>query len=141
VDIGGEIFAVPMEAVVEIVGVDRNQVRTVHGHPLATVRGRVISLLRLGDLLSFHRGGSAADTCQAPQTTLVVVGDSGREIGLAVDRVIGEEDVVIKSIAENYENIRGIAGASVLGDGRVALILDVPALIATISKRAAHVTC
>ncbi len=141
VDIGGDIFAVPMEAVTEIVSIERNHVRTVHGQPLATVRGRVVSLLRLGDLLNFHRGGYAADASQASQTTLVVVGDAGREIGLAVDRVIGEEDVVIKSIAENYENIRGVAGASVLGDGRVALILDVPALIAAISKRAAHATC
>ncbi len=61
----------------------------------------------------------------------------GHEVGLVVDRVIGEEDVVIKSIAENYENVPGIAGASILGDGRVALILDIPALMATLSKRAA----
>jgi len=146
VDIAGGAFAMPMEAVTEIVSVSRNHVRTVGGQPMATVRGRVISLVRLGDLLNFHRAGPAsgcpaAETCQSPETTLVVVSDAGREVGLAVDRVIGEEDVVIKSIADNYENIRGIAGASVLGDGRVALILDVPALIAALSKKAANVTC
>jgi two-component system chemotaxis sensor kinase CheA len=141
VDIAGDVFAMPMEAVTEIVSVGENQVRTVRGRPMATVRGRVVSLVRLGDLLSFHRADVAAETCQTPGTTLVVVSDAGREIGLAVDRVIGEEDVVIKSIAENYENIRGIAGASILGDGRVALILDIPALIAALSKRAALVTC
>jgi two-component system chemotaxis sensor kinase CheA len=141
VDIAGDIFAMPMEAVTEIVSVGENQVRTVRGRPMATVRGRVVSLVRLGDLLSFHRADVAAETCQTPGTTLVVVSDAGREIGLAVDRVIGEEDVVIKSIAENYENIRGIAGASILGDGRVALILDIPALIAALSKSAALVTC
>ena len=141
VDIAGGVFAMPMEAVTEIVSVGRNHVRTVGGRPMATVRGRVVSLVRLGDLLSFHRGGGAAETCQTPETTLVVVSDAGQEVGLAVDRVIGEEDVVIKSIAENYENVPGIAGASILGDGRVALILDIPALIAVLSKKAAHVTC
>jgi two-component system chemotaxis sensor kinase CheA len=141
VDIAGGVFAMPMEAVTEIVSVDRNHVRTVRGQPMATVRGRVVSLVRLGDLLTFHRAGGATETCQAPETTLVVVSDAGQEVGLVVDRVIGEEDVVIKSIAENYENVPGIAGASILGDGRVALILDIPALIAALSKKAALVTC
>ena len=49
--------------------------------------------------------------------------------GLAVDDLLGEEDIVIKSLAENYKNVNGIAGASILGDGRVSLILDVAALI------------
>jgi len=71
----------------------------------------------------------------------VVVHDGGRELALAVDRVIGEEDVVIKSIAENYRNIAGIAGATILGDGRVSLILDVPALIPMLSRQPEHVTC
>jgi two-component system, chemotaxis family, sensor kinase CheA len=141
VDIAGAVFAMPMETVTEIVSVRRDKVRSVRGRPMATVRGRVVSLVNLGDLVSFHRAGEAADTCQAPETTLVVVSDAGQEIGLAVDRVIGEEDVVIKSIAEHYKNVPGIAGASILGNGRVALILDVPALIATLSKRAALVTC
>jgi len=52
-----------------------------------------------------------------------------------VDRVLGEEDVVIKSIAENYRNIPGIAGASILGDGRVSLILDVAAIMGMITRR------
>ena len=68
-------------------------------------------------------------------------GEAGQEIGLAVDRVIGEEDAVIKPIADNYKNVPGIAGASILGDGRVSLILDVPALIEMRAKRAARVTC
>jgi two-component system chemotaxis sensor kinase CheA len=141
VDIAGGVFAMPMEAVTEIVSVGRNQVRTVRGRPMATVRGRVVSLAKLGDLLSFHGAGGVSQTCQTAEITLVVVSDGGQEVGLAVDRVIGEEDVVIKSLAENYENVPGIAGASILGDGRVALILDIPALIAALSKRAAHVTC
>jgi two-component system chemotaxis sensor kinase CheA len=136
VEIRGDVFAIPMEAVAEIVSVARNQLSSVQGRQMASVRGRVVSLLRLGDLLAFHDGGAAAAS-QSAETTLVIVGEAGEEVGLAVDRVIGEEDVVIKSIAENYENVRGIAGASILGDGRVSLILDIAGLVACVSKKAA----
>ena len=61
--------------------------------------------------------------------TLVIVGERGHDVGLMVDRVLGQEDVVIKSLAENYRDVPGVAGATILGDGRVALILDIPALI------------
>jgi two-component system chemotaxis sensor kinase CheA len=135
VDIAGTVFAMPMEAVTEIVSIGRKNVRTLRGQPTASVRGRVVSLVRLGDLLSFHCGNSVPETSKTPDITLVVVSDGSQEMGLAVDRVIGEEDVVIKSIAENYENVPGIAGASILGDGRVALILDVTALVAALSRR------
>ena len=64
----------------------------------------------------------------------MIVGEGNQQLGLAVDRVIGEEDVVIKSIADNYRNVAGIAGASILGDGRVSLILDPPALIEMSSR-------
>lgn len=140
VDIAGGVFAMPMEAVTEIVSVERSRVRVVGGRPVATVRGRVVPLVKLGDALCFQ-GDGAASAGRATETTLVVLGDAGQELGLAVDRVIGEEDVVIKSIAENYANVRGIAGASILGDGRVALILDVPALIAAVCQMAASSAC
>jgi two-component system chemotaxis sensor kinase CheA len=127
VEIGGDVFAIPMESVVEIVSVNRSQMSSVQGRPMALVRGRVVSLLRLDSMLRFHGAGGLA--AEAAETTLVIVGGAGEEVGLAVDRVIGEEDIVIKSIADNYANVRGIAGASILGDGRVSLILDVPSLV------------
>ena len=67
----------------------------------------------------------------------MIVGEAGQEVGLAVDRVIGEEEVVIKSIAENFANVAGIAGASILGDGRVSLILDIAGLVEIVFKKAA----
>jgi two-component system chemotaxis sensor kinase CheA len=60
---------------------------------------------------------------------MVIIGEENQQLGLAVNEVLGEEDVVIKSIADNYRNVSGIAGASILGDGRVSLILDPPTLI------------
>ena len=141
VDIAGDVFAMPMEAVTEIVSVGHDRLSTVHGQQVATVRGRAVSLVRLSDVLSFHRGSPRAEASQSQETTLVIVGEAGQELGLAVDRVIGEEDIVIKSIAENYKNISGIAGASILGDGRISLILDIPALIEMVAKKAATVSC
>ncbi len=141
VEINGDVFAMPMEAVTEIVSVGLDRVSTVHGQQMVTVRGRVISLVRLGDMLSFHRASREAQVSYTQETTLVIVGEIGQEVGLAVDHVIGEEDIVIKSIAENYKNVAGIAGASILGDGRVSLILDVPALIEMVAKKTVTATC
>lgn len=129
VDISRDVFAMPMEAVVEIVSIGADQISWVHGHPMAVVRGRVIPLVKLREVLKFHSGFGAEEAAPGAETTLVIVADGGREIALAVDQVIGEGDVVIKSIAENYRNVAGIAGATIRGDGRVALILDIPALI------------
>ena len=133
VEIGGEVFAIPLEAVVEIVAVAAAQLSSIQGRQVAMVRGRVVSFVRLAELLAFHGEPKAATN----ETTLVIVSEGGLELGLAVDRVLGEEDVVIKSIAENYDNVRGIAGASILGDGRVSLILDIAALAAKMSRQQA----
>ena len=137
VDIAGSSFAVPMEAVTEIVNLGRDRLSTVDGRPMATIRGRVISLVELGDILTFH---GSAKPLQSSKAAVVVLSDAGQEIGLAVDRVIGEEDLVIKSIAEHYKNVPGIAGASILGDGRVAFILNVAVLIATLCRKVQCVT-
>ncbi len=128
VEIDKDVFAMPLESVVEIVSVRRQDTTTVHGQWTARVRGRVVSLVRLPELLRFH-GSDSGSPGDHDETTVVIVGEAGREIGLAVRRVLGEEDVVIKSMAENFRNVPGIAGASILGDGRVSLILDLAALI------------
>ncbi|MCC6124664.1 MAG: chemotaxis protein CheA [Pirellulales bacterium] len=133
VSIDGDIFAMPLESVVEIVSVSPKDIRTVHRRPTARVRGRVVSMVELDAVFSWHGGKRAGGIADIPPedgpATLVIVNENGRELGLAVDRVIGEQDIVIKSMAENYRNVQGIAGASILGDGRVSLILDLAAVI------------
>jgi two-component system chemotaxis sensor kinase CheA len=128
VEIDGDTFVLPMESVREIVSAKRNELATIHGMPTVRVRDRVLSFVRLGETFTWH-GRRAPQAPIADEPTLVIVGEAQREVGLAVQRVIGEDDVVIKSVSENYRNVPGIAGASILGDGRVALILDVPTLI------------
>lgn len=138
VDIEGDTFAIPMEVVREIVSVGHSGVHVVGGRLLAAVRDRAVPLVRLGDVLTLRRRGGTPVACPPPETILVVVHDAGQEIGLAVDCVIGEQDVVIKSIAQNYRNVAGVAGASILGNGRVALILDIPALLARLAPKEAQ---
>ena len=126
--ISDDVFAVPMESVSEIVSVAESELSTVHGLKTARVRGRVISIVELSNLLQWNKACPVQEN-PSGERTLVIIGNDGDELGLAVDGLLGEEDIVIKSLAENYHDVPGLAGASILGDGRVSLILDVPVLI------------
>ncbi len=134
--IDGDVFAMPIEGVQEIVRAERNELFTIQQSRVARVRGRVIGVVDLSEVFTWAEGRGGRGT--ADDVTLVVVGERGREVGLIVDHVIGEEDIVIKSMAENYRNVAGIAGASILGDGRVSLILDLSTLIEMAAKRGAR---
>ncbi len=137
VEIDGDVFAMPMESVVEIVRVPRDKLSTVHGQRTAWVRQRAISVVDLDRVFNWtgrkqhQRAGDSGDV------TIVIVGETKSELGLEVDCVLGEQDAVIKSITENYRNVAGITGASILGDGRVSLILDITALIQMAATRPA----
>jgi len=136
VEVQGETFAVPMEAVREIVALSSCQMGTVHGRRAAAVRGRMIAVVRLDEALAWttppHR--PAAPPPGLPH--LVLVGEGRDEAALEVDRVLGEADVVIQSLADNCRPVPGVAGATILGNGRVALILDVAALLERVAGRA-----
>lgn len=139
--ISGDVFAIPVESVVEIVRVSESSLSTVHGLCTARVRGRVVSVVELNALLQWPDESIRAATSTNGERTLVIVGTDGHELGLAVDSLLGEEDVVIKSLAENYRNVPGLAGASILGDGRVSLILDVAALVGLACRKTAVNEC
>lgn len=127
--VDGDVFSLPIESIVEIVSVPRRMLGTVHGMLTASIRGRIVSVVNLRDIFTWRQNSSRRGASETSDCTLVVLGHDGEEIGMVVDSVLGEDDVVIKSLAENYRNVRGIAGASILGDGRVSLILDIPTLI------------
>jgi len=126
--IDGEVFAMPVESVVEIVKITKEEVGSIHGLRTATVRNRVLSVVQLAELFEWSTPRSQHSSHDGGMT-LVILGAEDKELALAVDDLLGEEDVVIKSLAENYKNVQGIAGASILGDGRVSLIFDVSALM------------
>lgn len=134
----GEVFALPLEAVRQIVAVSAEEVATVQGRRAAMVHGRVIPIVRLDEVLLWTAPprGTAGESFAPP--LVVVVGDRGQAVGLEVDRVLGEEDVVIQSLAANFRNVPGVAGASVLGNGRVSLVLDISVLLERAAARAGH---
>jgi two-component system chemotaxis sensor kinase CheA len=134
VEIAGDVFAVPLESVAEIVNVGRDEVHTVQGRPMASVRDRVVPILTLDKVFNWRQEAKNNAAEESNAASLVIIGEGNQQLALAVHRVIGEEDVVIKSIADNYRNVAGIAGASILGDGRVSLILDPHALIEMSSR-------
>ncbi|MBA4106483.1 MAG: hypothetical protein C0485_12060 [Pirellula sp.] len=126
--IEGDVFAIPVESVVEIVRIPNSEVGTVHGQRTARVRDRVVSVIELNDVFTWNQTFER-DSAPSDDQTLVIVGVEGSELGLRVDALLGEQDVVIKSLEENFQNVGGVAGASILGDGRVSLILDVGSLL------------
>jgi len=129
VEIEGDVIAMPVESVSEIVRINEEDLSTVHGMKTACVRGRIVSVTNLSELFDWNQPPRSRTTIENDEQSLVILGADGVEVGLIVDRLLGEEDIVIKSMAENYRNVDGIAGASILGDGRVSLILDVGVLL------------
>jgi two-component system chemotaxis sensor kinase CheA len=132
--IGGETYAIPLDHLDEIVEVRPDQIYRVQGKPVIDLRGRVISLLTLVD--AFRPEGerddaAAGDVAEEPAAkhTVAVVSNGDATAGLVVDELIGMEEAVLKSLERNFQPVPGLSGASILGDGRVSLILDIDALI------------
>ena len=137
------IFAVPIDNVREIVSVPINEVVTIHGNHTFEVRGEFIPLVDIDDIFEWHevaydyRGyGGVASESDLKRVNVVILQTAGKTIGLRVDELLGGQDIVIKSLAENFVHIRGLSGASILGDGSVCLLLDVAASIAMASDTA-----
>jgi two-component system chemotaxis sensor kinase CheA len=122
--IGSEVYAIPLEAVSEIVTVKQKETSSVQGKRVATVRERVIPILMLEQLLDMSDPELLTRRRTSEEWTLVILGAGEGCLGLVVDELIGQEDIVIKSLADNYQNVPGLVGATIMGDGRIALILD-----------------
>jgi len=120
VRVGNETFIVPLNSIIESLqplSSDLNEVG--HDNTTVHVRGEYIPLMRLGDIFSI------AGAVQRPEEAVVMLVDAeGEHLALLVDELLGQHQVVIKSIETNYRKVDGTAGATILGDGRVALILD-----------------
>jgi len=125
VAVGDQRFVVPTLSVRESLRPLPGDITTVHGRgELVNVRGRLVPLLRMGP----HVGVAARAT--SPADGIVVVVEAGQECrGLLVDHLLGKQEVVIKSLGETFAGRHGFAGAAILGDGRVGLILDTNALV------------
>lgn len=119
---GEQVFAVPLSAVTEVLARDEVKLKTVDGAPVVVLRdGSVAPLYRLDEVI-----GSAERRRRMPETDdhIVLVESAEQVRALAVQHLVGRHEVVIKPLSPLFKDLRGLGGATVLGDGRVALILD-----------------
>jgi two-component system chemotaxis sensor kinase CheA len=124
VEIGARLFAVPLASVEEAIALDPTQVRTIEGREVLTVRGASLPICRLARMF-----GVAPYPRPRPRAFVVIAQVGNRRLGFVVDELVGQQDIVIKALGKSLSKVRGFAGATELGDQRVALVLDVAALI------------
>jgi len=130
--VDNRVFVIPLSAVAETFRCDEADVRFLDGKPAINFRGSVLPLINLGQLFD---GVPTEVNLDNESTTFVVVNTGALKIGLVVDRLIGEQEVVIKPLGAFFGDLRGIAGATILGDGRVALIVDVAGIAGILDRR------
>ncbi|MBI4509101.1 MAG: chemotaxis protein CheA [Deltaproteobacteria bacterium] len=121
----GRTYAVPLNSVLESLTVTPSDIRTIEGREVITVRGQTLALLRLENVFCLGRD---ADSPQ-DRTYVVVVGLAQHRLGLVVDELTGQQDIVIKSLGKALAQIPGIAGATELGGQQTVLVIDVAALV------------
>ena len=128
VGVAGECYILPLSSVVESFQVRPGMVRTIaNAHRVVEVRSEYMPVHSLEELFHVPRGEAAAQA-DASSIMVVVEADGGR-VALLVDELIGQQQVVVKNLEANYRKVDDVSGATILGDGRVALILDVASLV------------
>ncbi len=133
VEVGGEIYILPLSCVVESMQPRTQDLKTLVGEPrLIRVREEFIPLVPMHE---FFDVPSRLDRVE--EGIVVLVEAEGRTVALVVDELVGQQQVVIKSLESNYRRIRGVSGATILGDGRVALIIDAGEIVRACSQLAA----
>ncbi|MDR2608245.1 MAG: chemotaxis protein CheA [Treponema sp.] len=123
VRVGTEIYSIPITSVIESLRIKPEDIKMIDNYEVFNIRNDVISLLRLNRLFGIKTEE------QQDYNFIVIVGTAEKKMGFMVDSLIGEEDVVIKPLRDQFTNSPGIAGASILGDGSVSLIIDVSQLL------------
>ncbi len=132
-------YAIPLVTVNETLRIKSQDIRTVNGRPVINLRDHILPVCNLGEVFALHnqKNGKAKEEYEY----VVVVRSGKTQLGLMVDDLIGEEEVVVKSLSSVIGEVIGISNAAILGDGRVALIIDVQGLMKLVtswSERSGH---
>lgn len=134
VRVGSQVYVVPLVAIVESLQIKKELVNTVSGNMmLYRLREDNVPIIPI-----YQEFAIEAENTHLEDGLLVVVEGEGQKIGLLVDDLLSQQQVVIKSLKSNYKNIEGISGATILGDGSVSMILDVPGLIRRVSEQSSR---
>jgi two-component system chemotaxis sensor kinase CheA len=130
--VGGRLFAVPLSAVVEITRIQDQEIHQVDKREVLRLREQILTLVRLNELNRIHPVESP--NSKKTKNFVVVIGLAEKRFGLVVDSLVGEEELVIKALPSEIVSSDLVSGASILGDGTVVLILNVPAILSRLSR-------
>jgi two-component system, chemotaxis family, sensor kinase CheA len=125
VGVADETYAIPIINVMETIHLNKEDIETVHGKKTTVLREEVLPLVSLAELLDIQRDNKEDTTTMYS----VIVQKEDKKFGLMVDKLIGEQEITIKNIGGSLKKTKGIAGVSIMGDGRVILVLDINTLI------------
>jgi len=123
VEHAGRTYAFPLTYVVETLNLSRSEIKRIRHSEVIVVRGQVYPLKRLEDTFNLAPGATG------DKIYVVIVGSGERKMGVVVDKLLGEQEIVIKSLGAYLGQVEGLAGAAILGDGKVSLIIDVRGLL------------
>ena len=133
VEAGGEVYGIPLSTVIENIRVAPEEIKTVEGRDVIHIRNRVFPVIRLGELVTGCTNERPVDW---QYIVIIAVGD--KTFGVLVDKLHGQEEIVMKSMGEYLKGTEGIAGACITGDGNVILILDVCGLLESLQQEYVH---
>jgi two-component system, chemotaxis family, sensor kinase CheA len=132
--VGGRLFAVPLSSVVEITRTREDEIHMVDQREILRLRDQLLTLVRLNRLDHIHAVAASPASPIKKTRFVIVIGAAEKRFGLLVDSLVGEEELVIKALPSDIVSSDLVSGASILGDGTVVLILNVPAVVSRFSK-------
>ncbi len=141
VSVQNAVFALPLSSVVETLRVLPSEVHSVRHQPTIVLRGNSLPLIRMHDLFPMNEDRAVVEAVVHSRNSeeqpiyVVVVSSGGYQIGLIVDTLVGEQEVVIKTLGKFVGDVHGLSGATIMGDGRMALIADIEGIFRMISKK------
>jgi two-component system, chemotaxis family, sensor kinase CheA len=122
------VYVIPLGSVIETLLIDRDQIQKVNDKPVVVIRGMTTPLVQMNKVF---KTSNITSQEQPESSYVVIVGLAEQRVGLVVDNLIGEQEVVIKSLSRYCGEVAGLSGATILGDGNVAMIMDINALLAS----------
>jgi len=143
VKVASSVYVIPIVSVVETIKISQQDIHRLHGQEVIIQRGNTLPLIRLQRLFEGIQDreviNASKDKTLHPLQPIVIVRAGERQVGLVVDALLGEQEIVIKSLGKFVGEINGLSGATILGDGRIALIVDVSGLLSiSTEKRGAY---
>jgi two-component system chemotaxis sensor kinase CheA len=129
--VGGRLFAVPLSSVVEITRIQDQEIHRIDHREVLRLREQILTLVRLNELSKIHPVDTSG---KKKKNFVIVIGSAEKRFGLLVDSLVGEEELVIKALPGEIVSSDLVSGASILGDGTVVLILNVPAVLSRLSR-------